>query len=168
MFPPHFLPAYTYTKESLILLHRLSTGLNVEHMPDISARKVVTDHWTVLVIQEVGMSSISNGSRYKPSEEGKASRASCKQDFAWLAKEKKWSNEHSHLGSHPQNDPLSRWTYCSLGQVSPVQCHFENTDYAFPVLSLQDFAAQLSTFTVVQSPSSCFTKWKMESILDHS
>lgn len=125
MLPPHFLPAYTYTKESLILLHRLSTGLNEEHMPDISARKVLT------VIQEVGMSRIINGSCYKPSEEGEASRASCKQDFAWLAKEKKRSNEHSHLGSHPQNDPLSRWTYCGLGQVSLVQCHFENTDYAF-------------------------------------
>lgn len=77
------------------------------------------------------MSRIINGSCYKPSEEGEASRAGCKQDFAWLAKEKKWSNEHSHLGSHPQNGPLSRWTPFGLGQVSPAQCHFENTDYAF-------------------------------------
>lgn len=47
-----------------------------------------------------------------------------------MAKEKKQSNERSHLGSHPQSDPLSRWTYCSLGQVPRVPCRFENTDYA--------------------------------------
>ena len=129
--PTTFSPSI-HPCQSLILLHRISTGLNEKHMPDVSARKVVTDHWTVLVIQEVGMSSIINGSCCKPSKEGMASRTSWKQDFAWLAKEKKQNNEHSHLGSHPQNDPLSTWTYCSLSQVSRVQCHLENTDHAFP------------------------------------
>lgn len=100
-------------------------------MPEVSARKRVPEHWTVPVIREESVFRAITGRCFKPRGEGKVSRPSWKQHFTLMTMEKKQNKENRHVGSHPQMISLARWRCLSLGRVSLVQRHFQDTNGAF-------------------------------------